>query len=1173
MGTYMSEKTLFSKLRRKRAFIGVVWLQAILQAAMPLVSIASINAHAETQAATAPASPFSVDRGSAPASLPGSTNFSTVASALSSTGTSGLTGAATSAATGYAASSVQEWLSQFGTARVQLNVDDNGNWDDSAFDFLAPLYDNQKSVLFSQIGLRSPDDRLTGNMGFGVRTFYLKDWMLGGNVFFDDDFTGKNRRVSFGSEAWTDYLKLAGNVYMGTTDWHTSRDFDDYNEKPADGFDVRAEGYLPAYPQLGVKAMYEQYYGDDVALFDTDHLQSNPSAVTLGINYTPVPLITAGVDYKRGQDSMDETRFSLNFRYALGQSLESQLSFDQVAFRRSLAGSRYDLVDRNNEIVLQYKKKQQTAVLSDLSIYPAVDGSPADGITANTVTVQAVDSNHKPLSNVAIAWSITGQGKLSVTSGITDANGNASVNVTDMTAEQISVTATAGSIARSTTSTFVQSVSSLNLKLTKNNSQADGQDQNAGQVTVEDANKKPMAGVAISWKVDNGANIASSDATTNSSGQASVHFTSSQAGAVNLTATAAGKTESVGSTFQSAGVSVLKVTMSKNNAPADGVSTNVAQAQAVDDHGNLLAGKSITWSLGSGSAEATTPMTSITDQNGIATLTLTDKVAESQAVTASADGVSGQTQAVFSAVAVSGLNVTVTANNAPADSSSTNAVQAVVTDAQGNPMSGVSLTWSLGSSHASATTPLSVTTDANGIASLSLTDTVAETVTVNASAGGQQGSASVTFTQADVKGIDVSVITNNAPNDGSSTNDVQAVVTDSKGNLMSGVSVVWSLGSSHASATTPLSVTTDANGVAKLSLTDTVAETVPVKASAGGMEGNVSVTFTQVNVNSITVAMTTNSAPADGQTEDIAQAQVFDDKGQPMQGVSMTWSVSGNAKATSSLTAVTDANGYVTLNVVDTTVESVTLTASAGGKSGQAFAVFTEVPAGNVAVTMLTNGAMADGKATDEAQAVVTDKAGAPMPNVQVIWSISAGNAVPKTSLTGTTDENGIAKLSFVDTTAESLTITASAGGKSGQTTASFIEASFGPVTIEYPNVHYNGINHTTVTGGLLIRMKAWPGMAVGDQATVHFVIKGQMAPESKLQVLPDYTSAVHTVTADEVGSDIDFTVPQDLVDGLQPLEGHENSLISTATGTVVRPTTGETVTSAPVVEFVDTQA
>ncbi|WET42308.1 inverse autotransporter beta domain-containing protein [Citrobacter enshiensis] len=81
------------------------------------------------------------------------------------------TSAATSVATGYASSSVQQWLSQFGTARVQLNVDENGNWDDSSIDFLAPLYDNKKSMLFTQLGLRAPDGRVTGKYGDGGAYF------------------------------------------------------------------------------------------------------------------------------------------------------------------------------------------------------------------------------------------------------------------------------------------------------------------------------------------------------------------------------------------------------------------------------------------------------------------------------------------------------------------------------------------------------------------------------------------------------------------------------------------------------------------------------------------------------------------------------------------------------------------------------------------------------------------------------------------------------------------------------------------------------------------------------------------------------------------------------------------------------------------------------------------
>lgn len=42
---------------------------------------------------------------------------------------------------------------------------------------------------------------------------------------------------------------------------------------------------------------------------------------------------------------------------ATRSAMQKQLDPNEVAARRSLAGSRYDLVDRNNNIVLEYRKK------------------------------------------------------------------------------------------------------------------------------------------------------------------------------------------------------------------------------------------------------------------------------------------------------------------------------------------------------------------------------------------------------------------------------------------------------------------------------------------------------------------------------------------------------------------------------------------------------------------------------------------------------------------------------------------------------------------------------------------------------------------------------------------------------------------------------------------------
>ncbi|MEZ2605034.1 inverse autotransporter beta domain-containing protein, partial [Kluyvera intermedia] len=506
------------------------------------------------------------------------------------------------------ASTVQEWLNQFGTAEVHLNVDDNGNWDNSSLDYLQPLYDNKKSVLFTQLGMRAPNGRFTTNIGFGVRTFYLDDWMFGANFFFDHDFEGGNRRVGVGGEAWTDNFKLSANTYAGTTDWHNSRDFDGYYEKPADGFDVRMEAFLPSYPQLGGRMMYEKYYGNQVALFDKDHLQKNPSAVTVGLNYTPVPLITAGVDYRRGQNSLDETKFTLNFRYDLGRSWQEQTSSDQVALRRSLAGSRYDLVERNNEIILQYKKKETRAVLADMILSTIKDNSPADGIAANTVTLHAVTSDGSPVANASINWAVTGGAKLSEETGTTDSNGYASVNLTNTTAEHVTVTATSGSIVRTAPTSFSMSVASLDLVLTKNNSQADGIDQNAGQVTLKDASGKTLPGVAINWQVGDAATVVSSDNSTDSKGQATIHFTSTTAGSVKLTASANNKTESVNATFADQLVSNIAVTMTTDGSPADGSTPNVAQALVTSAGGQPMPNVSVTWTL-SGSATAATATT------------------------------------------------------------------------------------------------------------------------------------------------------------------------------------------------------------------------------------------------------------------------------------------------------------------------------------------------------------------------------------------------------------------------------------------------------------------------------------------------------------------------------------------------------------------------------------
>ncbi len=261
-------------------------------------------------------------------------------------------------ASSQASGAMTDWLSRFGTARITLGVDEDFSLKNSQFDFLHPWYETPDNLFFSQHTLHRTDERTQINNGLGWRHF-TPTWMSGINFFFDHDLSRYHSRAGIGAEYWRDYLKLSSNGYLRLTNWRSAPELDnDYEARPDNGWDVRAEGWLPAWLHLGGKLVYEQYYGDEVALFDKDDRQSNPHAITAGLNYTPFPLMTFSAEQRQGKQGENDTRFAVDFTWQPGSAMQKQLDPNEVAARRSLAGSRYDLVDRNNNIVLEYRKKE-----------------------------------------------------------------------------------------------------------------------------------------------------------------------------------------------------------------------------------------------------------------------------------------------------------------------------------------------------------------------------------------------------------------------------------------------------------------------------------------------------------------------------------------------------------------------------------------------------------------------------------------------------------------------------------------------------------------------------------------------------------------------------------------------------------------------------------------------
>ncbi len=273
-----------------------------------------------------------------------------------------------------ASAQATDWLSRWGTARVSLGVDEDFSLKSSSFEFLHPWYETPDNLVFSQHTLHRTDNRTQTNHGIGWR-YFTSSWMSGVNMFIDHDLTRYHTRTGMGVEYWRDYLKLSGNGYLRLSNWRSAPELDnDYEARPANGWDLRAEGWLPAWPQLGGKVVYEQYYGDEVALFGKDERQNDPHAITAGLSYTPVPLISFSAEQRQGKQGENDTRIGMELTLQPGHSLQKQLDPAEVAARRSLVGSRYDLVDRNNNIVLEYRKKE----LVRLTLTDPLKGKPGE---------------------------------------------------------------------------------------------------------------------------------------------------------------------------------------------------------------------------------------------------------------------------------------------------------------------------------------------------------------------------------------------------------------------------------------------------------------------------------------------------------------------------------------------------------------------------------------------------------------------------------------------------------------------------------------------------------------------------------------------------------------------------------------------------------------------------
>ena len=319
------------------------------------------------------------------------------------------------------------------------------------------------------------------------------------------------------------------------------------------------------------------------------------------------------------------------------------------------------------------------------------------------LTATPKDANGNPLTGRTVTWSSSNPSVASVDgSGLVTGGGTAG-----------SATITATSEGQSGTSSIT--VSSVPVPVSSVTVSPASASVSAGQTvqltaTPKDANGNPLSGRVVSWASSN-----TSAATVNGTGLVS----GVAAGSATITATSEGQSGTAGITVA---VPVASVTVSPASASVPAGQTAQLTATPKDVNGNPLSGRVVTW------ASSNTSVATVSSSGLV-----TGKVAGSAMITATSEGQSGTS--AITVVHVPVASVTVSPSSASVPAGSTVQLTATPKDANGNALSGRTITWS------SSNTAV-VTVSSSGL----VTGIVAGSATITATSEGQSGTAAITVT-------------------------------------------------------------------------------------------------------------------------------------------------------------------------------------------------------------------------------------------------------------------------------------------------------------------------------------------------------------------------------------------------------------------------------------------
>ena len=665
--------------------------------------------------------------------------------------------------------------------------------------------------------------------------------------------------------------------------------------------------------------------------------------------------------------------------------------------------------------------------------------SVADGTAFSSITVQTTDAQGNNLTTGGIALTLAENGSATISAITDNNNGTYSAIITNVVAETITITGriSGSSITDTAVVTFDPGPAvpaQTTISVSSATVTANGVTTSIITVQAKDAlgNNITSGGLSINLTEDGSANLSS--VTDNGNGTYTATISSTLAENITIRGTLAAvsifDTAAVNFIPGAANISQTAISVSSAIVVANGSTISTITIQTTDAQGNNLTIGGTAIAL---SENGSAILSSVIDNaNGTYTATIRSTLAEVITISGTISGSTITDTASVSFIpgppTTGTTTVSVSSSTVTADGSSNSTITIQIKDAQGNNATAGGLTISITEDGSANITP--VIDNNNGTYAATITDTVAEVITINATISGSliADTATVNFIPgaANTSQSAITVSSASIVADGTTTSTITLRTTDAQGNNLTtgGLSIaLFENGSANIGT-----VTDNNNGTYSATITSTVAESITITGTINGSLNTDTATIEFIpgaaTTTQTTISVSTASLTADGSSLSTITVQAKDAQNNNLVDGGLLIALTEDGSAT--ISAITDnADGTYTATISSIVAEIITIRGTLSGSPLSSITTVTFNPGvpttAQTTVSVSSNTVTADGISTTIVSVQTVDTFGnlLTIGGSAITLSQNGGATISPVSDNG----NGTYTATIISTLAESIVV------------------------------------------------------------------------------------------------------------------------------------------------------